>query len=142
MVRLLLLVAAVVGLVSGCLGGSTAHSAAAGGSAPGTSTSSARPHRRAPGGVILGNVEVEHGNIEGNWWVPVSGAPVWIRGRTAGGKRFAHRYTADVNGDFRLTVPAGRYVVTVRPPGSVIQHRSIVVRVGRTTDAWFEVFAT
>jgi hypothetical protein len=93
-------------------------------------------------------VAVEHGPTrlgEGPAGLhPLPAAHVLITGRTAAGARLVRRARTDAHGDFRLRLPAGRYVVTakVEPFAPMFRHRVVVVRPGQVTTVWIASYLT
>jgi hypothetical protein len=114
MVRRVPIVLAALALVTaGCAGGSAG---------PAT-----KPPPRS--GFILGHVADAHGGSRSAG--PVRNAPLVVTGRTAAGFRLVRYYTADPNGNFRLRLPPGTYVVAARVDRyTLLRHEPVVVRIG------------
>ena len=98
------------------------------GCAGGVSGPSTRPPPRS--GFILGHVADAHAGSASPG--PVRNAPLVVTGRTAAGFRLVRYYTADRNGDFRLRLPPGTYVVAARVDRyTLLRHDPVVVRIGQ-----------
>jgi Carboxypeptidase regulatory-like domain len=129
-------VAAVAALTSGCIGSSSSSSPGAGTDAAPTS------------GTVVGLVAVERsptrlGENPAHLH-PLADTQVLITGRTTAGARVVRRSRTDAHGDFRLRLPAGRYVVAakVEPFAPRFRHRVVVVRPGQVTTVWIARYLT
>ncbi len=111
--RVPIVIAALALVTAGCAGG-----------ASGPST---KPPPRS--GFILGHVaDARAGGASPG---PVRNAPLVVTGRTAAGFRLVRYYTADPNGNFRLRLPPGTYVVAARVDRyTLLRHDPVVVRIG------------
>lgn len=132
----LAMVAAVAALTSGCLGSSSS-------GAPGAGTAAA-----PTSGTVVGLVAVErsprHLGEDPMHLHPLANTQVLIHGRTAAGTPLVRRSQTDAHGDFRLRLPAGRYVVAakVEPFAPRFRHRAVVVRPGQVTTVWIARYLT
>jgi Carboxypeptidase regulatory-like domain len=115
-----ILLAALALVTAGCAGASS-----------GPST---KPPPRS--GFIVGHVEDTRTGSPSTR--PVRNAPLVVTGRTAAGFRLVRYYTADPDGNFRLRLPPGTYVVAARVDRyTLVRHEPVVLRIGQVARVAF-----